>query len=374
MSVAYTPVQWNLNKVFYDVVLAIIVAAYVLIYVRYAPQFLDHARPIDGAILRAQAFGTCAFFMLTAILCIGPLARLDTRFLPLLYNRRHFGVLTFFVALSHVMFVLNWYFAFSPTPKLEALLGANTSYTALLGFPFEALGIIALLSLAVLAATSHDFWLSFLGPRLWKTLHLSVYIAYAALVGHVALGALQSHETQTFTIAVIVCTGLVCALHAAAAFAELRRDATARAADGDWVEVGSVSEIAEGRAKIVRLGDGSRVAVFRHKGRLSAISNACAHQNGPLGEGRVIGGCVTCPWHGFQYRLADGCSPKPFTEKVPTYRLKLDGTIVFVDANANPPGTRVEPVPVPGAGETSAVVQSTGPSADAAATHAEVAR
>ena len=34
---------------------------------------------------------------LTIILSFGPLARLDRRFLPLLYNRRHFGVLTFFV-------------------------------------------------------------------------------------------------------------------------------------------------------------------------------------------------------------------------------------------------------------------------------------
>ena len=41
-----------------------------------------------------RAFGSCAFLMLTLILCIGPLARLDARFLPLLYNRRHFGVLT----------------------------------------------------------------------------------------------------------------------------------------------------------------------------------------------------------------------------------------------------------------------------------------
>ena len=44
------------------------------------------------------AFGSCAFVMLTVILSIGPLARLDRRFLPLLYNRRHFGVLTFVIA------------------------------------------------------------------------------------------------------------------------------------------------------------------------------------------------------------------------------------------------------------------------------------
>ena len=47
--------------------------------------------------------------MLTMILSIGPLTRLDRRFLPLLYNRRHFGVLTFFVVLLHASFMVEWY-------------------------------------------------------------------------------------------------------------------------------------------------------------------------------------------------------------------------------------------------------------------------
>ena len=59
--------------------------------------------------LRIKAFGTCAFVMLTIILMIGPLARLDPRFLPLLYNRRHFGVLTFLVALVHAYSVVDWF-------------------------------------------------------------------------------------------------------------------------------------------------------------------------------------------------------------------------------------------------------------------------
>ena len=49
-----------------------------------------------------------------------PLARLDQRFLPLLYNRRHLGVATFLVALSHALAVLDWHFSFSPTPALVA--------------------------------------------------------------------------------------------------------------------------------------------------------------------------------------------------------------------------------------------------------------
>ena len=96
--------------------------------------------------------------------------------------------------------------------------------------------------------------------------------------------------------------------------------------------------------------NGDRVAVFRHGGnKLNAISNACAHQNGPLGEGRIVFDCVTCPWHGFQYDPTNGRSPPPFTEKVPTYNLRLMGDFVLVDPEANAPGTYVEPVLVPGA-------------------------
>jgi len=96
--------------------------------------------------------------------------------------------------------------------------------------------------------------------------------------------------------------------------------------------------------------DGERVAIFRDGGTLSAVTNVCVHQNGPLGEGRVIDGCVTCPWHGYQYRLVDGCAPAPFTEKIATYRLRIEGEQVLLDPKPNPPGTPVEPASIGAAG------------------------
>ena len=98
---------------------------------------------------------------------------------------------------------------------------------------------------------------------------------------------------------------------------------------------------------MVQLAGAEAVAIFRDNGALSAISNLCAHQNGPLGEGRVIDGCVTCPWHGYQYRLRDGCAPPPFTERLATYRLSLDGHRILLDPRPNPPGTPVAPTPLP---------------------------
>ena len=48
------------------------------------------------------------------------------------------------------------------------------------------------------------------------------------------------------------------------------------------------------------------IAVFRHEGEWFAMDAMCAHQGGPLAEGILRDGCVTCPWHGWQYDLATG--------------------------------------------------------------------
>ncbi|WP_158971494.1 Rieske 2Fe-2S domain-containing protein [Chachezhania sediminis] len=345
MSVSFVPVQWNRWKWIYDAVLVAMVVLYVVAFIAVGTPAAGFERPIDSDILRARALGSCAFLMVSVILMIGPLARLDRRFLPLLYNRRHFGVLTFFVMLGHARFVLGWYFAFSDLPTWRALLSANTSYGQILGFPFEILGLAALLCFAVLATTSHDFWLSFLTAPVWKRLHMLIYPAYVLIVGHVTLGALQSQGTPAFSVVVWMMALAVIGLHLAAALSD--RPAAPVRRDGPWERICRVAEIEEGTARIGLLGNGDKVAVFRHDGALNAISNACAHQNGPLGEGRIVHGCVTCPWHGFQYRLRDGRSPDPFTETVPTYRLEIRGPWVWVDARANPPGTDVVPVPVP---------------------------
>jgi nitrite reductase/ring-hydroxylating ferredoxin subunit/DMSO/TMAO reductase YedYZ heme-binding membrane subunit len=343
MSVKYIPVQWNPNKWWYDACLLVGVALFLWVFIEVAPGILSHERPINPPIHNARAFGTCAFVMLSIILCIGPLARLDSRFLPLLYNRRHFGVMTAVVATSHAYFVLGWYFAFSSTPRFEAVLSSNTSFDQISGFPFEALGVFALVCLLILAATSHDFWLKFLTPPVWKSLHYLVYPTYVAVVGHIALGALQDDGTLTMTAIVLLCASAVGGLHVAAAL----RDRAAPPASADWIAICPAADIQDLRAKIALLPNGDRVAVFRQGDDISAIANACAHQNGPLGEGQIIDGCVTCPWHGFQYDVTTGRSPAPFTEKIPTYNLHLDQGIVYVNPDANPPGTFVEPLKAP---------------------------
>jgi nitrite reductase/ring-hydroxylating ferredoxin subunit/DMSO/TMAO reductase YedYZ heme-binding membrane subunit len=278
--------------------------------------------------------------MLTVILCIGPLARLNPRFLPLLYNRRHFGVLMFLIAAVHVGFLLSWYMVQGNLPNLAGELTKWEDYGKFIGFPFKALGLFAFLILLVMAAISHDFWLMFLTPRAWKALHMAVYGAYALVVMHVALGSLQDEEQRPFIpIMLIGGASAVAALHLLAGWREWRIDKGAALSNDGWIVVGPPQSIPDKAARIVAAPGGERIAVFRDGDQIGALTNLCAHQQGPLGEGRIIDGCVTCPWHGYQYQLSDGCAPAPFTEKLVTYRVRLNHDIVEVDPRPLAPGT-----------------------------------
>jgi nitrite reductase/ring-hydroxylating ferredoxin subunit/DMSO/TMAO reductase YedYZ heme-binding membrane subunit len=349
MSHAYKPVQWNRTKLIYDVFVLTGVAAYLLIFLEIAPLLSPAVRLVEAPIYEMRAFGSCAFLMLSIVLAIGPLARIDRRFLPRLYNRRHFGVITACLAVLHAMSVLDWYFAFASVSKIEALFTSNTSFGQIIGFPFELFGVLALLVLVVMAVTSHDFWLSFLTPRFWKSMHMLVYAAYASVVLHVALGSLVGGGNPVTLMMLATSMTALITLHLIAGSREaaLERGFDANPAEGGWVAVGDLADFTEGRALIGAGAGGERIAVFKFKGKLAALSNVCSHQGGPVGEGKVVLGLVTCPWHGYQYRLEDGCSPPPFKERIRKYRLRLEGSRIWVDPVALPLGTLVEPVLIP---------------------------
>lgn len=332
MSIHYQAVGWNREKRRYDVVLAMFVFAYLLLFAG-AGSLVHPAATIETLLIRG--LGTLAFLLLHVILAIGPLCRLDARFLPLLYNRRHLGVTTFLLALAHGGFTLVQFHAFGDVPVIESLFTSNTRYGSLREFPFEVLGAAALVWLFLLAATSHDFWLEALSPAVWKALHMGVYAVYVLLTGHVALGVIQSETNPFFLIVQALGAFSIVTLHLVAARRERRMDQPVDAAGG-FAPVCRLEEIPEKRARVVCVG-GERIAVFRHDGKVSAISNVCRHQNGPLGEGRIIDGCVTCPWHGYQYLPETGGAPPPFNEQVATYETRVLEGMVYVSPEARQP-------------------------------------
>lgn len=354
MGHQYKSVQWNGNKVVYDLYVLAFVALFIGVFMVVGLQVHESGNTADPVVLAIRALGVAAFSLLTVILSIGPLARMNKRFLPLLYNRRHLGVITFFVATAHFGLALLWYHGGGPLNPFVSLFASNPLYDSIPGFPFETLGLAAYLIMMAMAATSHDFWLNNLSAPVWKALHMAVYPAYALLVMHIVLGALMTEKSVVYPIMTAVTFLGVAGLHLAAGMREWGADSGMKGLKAKgWVDICAPDDIAEKRAVIAPLPKGDRVAVFRYDGKIAAVTNACRHQNGPLGEGRVVDGCITCPWHGWQYRPDDGVSPPPFTEKISTYNVKIENGRVFVDPKPNAPGTRTEPAVIPVAGETS---------------------
>ena len=341
MSHGYNTVNWTRFKKKYDrwAFLGIVLYLVVFIATTMVSQPAGQSYSTPQVLIRAT--GSLAFIMLTFILCIGPLARISTRFIPLLYNRRHLGVMTFFIALLHAALVIFWYHSFGVLNPIVSLLASNPAYDSIAGFPFESLGVVALILMFVLAATSHDFWNSVLGPGLWKAIHMSVYVVYILLVAHILLGVLQFEKNPVYPGLIIATAATVSFLHLYSAI--LSRSPSPETNSDGWMKVAPSNAFEEDKAKIVTPEKGESIAVFLHEGKISAVSNVCRHQGGPLGEGRVVDGCITCPWHGFQYRLEDGQSPPPFTEKIATYATKVDDGVVYVQANGNPAGTPQKP-------------------------------
>ncbi len=344
MSLGYGAVGWNRQKRIYDRLIVGGILAYLGVFIALGLALFPEAT-LETILLRG--LGTCAFLLLHIVLSIGPLARLDARFLPWLYNRRHLGVSTFVVGLFHAVFSLVQFHALGDENPLVSVLVSNTRWSSVSSFPFQQLGLAALAILFLMAATSHDFWLKNLTAPVWKALHMSVYVAYGLLVMHVALGVLQTETNPLY--AIVLCAGVawIVGVHLLAGWREKSRDVDLVRARDEFVDVCAVDEIPEKRARVVMLA-GERVAVFRYDGKISALSNVCQHQNGPLGEGRIIDGAITCPWHGFQYKPDCGRAPEPFTERVPTFRSRVVAGRVQVDPRPLAAGAHVEPALIAG--------------------------
>lgn len=72
-----------------------------------------------------------------------------------------------------------------------------------------------------------------------------------------------------------------------------------------WTPVGAEAELTEGATKRVDV-EGRGILLYRERGTVFALENTCPHAGGPLNEGKVEDGIVTCPLHGSRFRLRDG--------------------------------------------------------------------
>ncbi|MFA8449180.1 MAG: thiamine pyrophosphate-dependent enzyme [Bacteroidales bacterium] len=97
-----------------------------------------------------------------------------------------------------------------------------------------------------------------------------------------------------------------------------------------WFKVlNHVDELAEGRVMTVTAGR-MEICLTHYDGKISALTNKCPHQGGPLGEGSIEKGYLRCPWHGWDYHPCTGQSPGGFDERLESYEVKVENDAVYV--------------------------------------------
>jgi nitrite reductase/ring-hydroxylating ferredoxin subunit/uncharacterized membrane protein len=96
----------------------------------------------------------------------------------------------------------------------------------------------------------------------------------------------------------------------------------------EWTAVADEAAVRELEPLLVEAA-GVEIVLVRERGSLYALLDRCAHQGGPLHEGRIEDGCVVCPWHSSRYRLSDGAALSgPTAHPQPTVQARVrDGKV-----------------------------------------------
>ncbi|MCC6631933.1 MAG: NAD(P)H-dependent oxidoreductase [Gammaproteobacteria bacterium] len=107
----------------------------------------------------------------------------------------------------------------------------------------------------------------------------------------------------------------------------------------DWIDVGAASEVADGAVREFTLGH-TRIAVTRRGDAWGAINGQCNHVGGPLGQGRLDGDYVVCPWHYWKFHWQTGAGEPGYeADRVPSHHIRIEaGRILVQRAAATPRG------------------------------------
>jgi multimeric flavodoxin WrbA/nitrite reductase/ring-hydroxylating ferredoxin subunit len=127
----------------------------------------------------------------------------------------------------------------------------------------------------------------------------------------------------------------------------------------DWIDVGAAAELAAQPLQQVLLGGRVRIALSCVDGVFSAISGVCNHVGGPLGQGRLEGDYVVCPWHYWKFHRATGKGEPGYeADCVPAHEVKVEGGRVLVASKPCSARHKTKHAPHPLARE---VVREAGP-------------
>ena len=100
--------------------------------------------------------------------------------------------------------------------------------------------------------------------------------------------------------------------------------------DPGWHHLMVAADLPEGTPMRQLLGEVPVVAI-RVNGTVHVLADRCSHMSGPLSDGELADGCLTCPWHGSIFRIADGSVARgPATAPQPAFRVREVGGAIQV--------------------------------------------
>jgi nitrite reductase/ring-hydroxylating ferredoxin subunit/multimeric flavodoxin WrbA len=100
--------------------------------------------------------------------------------------------------------------------------------------------------------------------------------------------------------------------------------------DESWIDVGASDELSQKALQQVLVAT-KKIALVYKDGQFSAVSGACNHVGGPLGEGRLDGDYVVCPWHYWKFHCRTGEGEPGFEDdRIPVHEVKVEAGRVLV--------------------------------------------
>lgn len=102
----------------------------------------------------------------------------------------------------------------------------------------------------------------------------------------------------------------------------------------NWIDIGSADEFSKTPLKCVKAQNRDFAVSFKD-GKFGVVSNACNHVGGPLGDGKLDGDYIVCPWHNWKFHRCSGVGEPGFEEDcVPSYPVKVENGRVLIDLGA----------------------------------------
>ena len=102
----------------------------------------------------------------------------------------------------------------------------------------------------------------------------------------------------------------------------------------EWHDLGPIDELARTPLRQLVIGR-TRIALSCVGGEFAAVSGACNHAGGPLGEGHLDGDYIVCPWHHWKFHRQTGEGEPGFEEdRVPRYGLRREAGHLWINLEA----------------------------------------